>query len=112
MAEFARQYVVSGGSIGFYFGGAVRIVFGLILVVVAPRSRAPGALRVLGFVIVAAGVITALTGLVGMNWAAGVVEGWVQRGPTMIRLTCLLILALGGFVAYACTPLRSSRSIV
>jgi len=44
----------------FYVIATVRIAFGLILISVASASRAPKALRVLGYVIVVLGITTAL----------------------------------------------------
>jgi hypothetical protein len=55
------QYFVTSGA--FVALAAVRIVLGLILISVAPMSRAPTGLRILGYVIVILGITTALTGL-------------------------------------------------
>jgi len=33
-------------------------------------------------------------------------EWWMRQGDGVIRLTAVLVLALGGFVAYACAPTR------
>jgi hypothetical protein len=93
-------------SAAFYVLGAVRVAFGLLLISVAPASRAPRALRVFGWVIVIAGVTTALTGLVAMDRARDVIAWWLQLGTGVLRLTGVLVLALGGFLAYACAPAR------
>lgn len=90
----------------FYVLAMVRIAFGLVLIRVASASRAPKALRVLGYVIVILGVTTALTGLVAIEQARGTIEWWVQQGSGFQRPTSVLVLALGGFVAYACAPAR------
>jgi hypothetical protein len=56
------QHSVTSGV--FYVIAAVRVAFGLVLVAAASASRAPSALRIMGYVIVIAGLVTGLTGLV------------------------------------------------
>jgi len=90
----------------FYAVAAIRIAFGAILISVAPASRAPRGLGLLGWIIVVAGIATALTGLVGMERARDIIEWWLQQGSSVIRATSLLLVALGSFVAYACAPVR------
>lgn len=99
----AQHFVTSGP---FYVIAAVRIAFGLVLISAASASRAPRALRVLGWVIMIAGVTTALTGLLAIGRARAGIEWWLQQGSGVVRLTGVLVLALGGFVAYACVPAR------
>jgi uncharacterized membrane protein YidH (DUF202 family) len=99
----AHPFVTSGA---FYLIALVRSAFGLVLISVASASRAPRALRVMGYVIVIAGITTALTGLVALEQARGAIDGWSQQGSGLLRLTGVLVLALGGFVAYACAPGR------
>jgi hypothetical protein len=90
----------------FYGLAAVRVAFGLVLVSAAPVSRGPKALRVLGYVIVIAGIATALAGGRGIGPARASIEWWLRQGPVVIRVTGLPVLALGAFVAYACAPVR------
>jgi hypothetical protein len=101
----AQQFVTLG-AFAFYVIATVRIAFGFILISVASASRAPKALRVLGYVILILGITTALTGLVAIGRARGAIEGWLQQGSVVFRLTAVLVLALGGFIAYACAPAR------
>jgi hypothetical protein len=98
----AQRFVTPGA---FYVIATVRIAFGLILISVASASRAPKALRVLGYAIVILGITTALMGLMAIGRARGAIESWLQQGSGVLRLTSVLILALGGFVAYACAHL-------
>jgi hypothetical protein len=102
------QHFVTPGA--FYALAGVRVVFGLLLISVASASRAPRALRVLGYVIVIAGITTALTGLLGIGRARALIEWWWHQGSGVIRLTGVLVLALGGFVAHACAPNRRAAS--
>ncbi len=99
----AEHSVTSGA---FYVIAMVRIAFGLILISVASVSRAPKTLRVLGSIILILGITTALTGLVAIERAHATTEWWLRQGSGVIRLTGIPVLALGGFVAYACAPAR------
>jgi uncharacterized membrane protein YidH (DUF202 family) len=92
----------------FYVVATVRIAFGLILLSVASRSRAPSALRILGSVVLIVGVATDVTGMVAMEQAKAILDWWLQQGFVVMRLTSGLLLVLGGFVAYACAPVRHS----
>ena len=99
----ARHFVT---SVAFYIIATVRVAFGLVLISSASASRAPKAVRVLGYVILIAGITTALTGLLAIGRARAIIDWWLQQGLGVVRLTGVLVLALGGFVAYACAPAR------
>jgi hypothetical protein len=90
----------------FYVIATVRVAFGLVLISVASASRAPKTLRVLGYLILVAGIMTALTGLLAIESAHVIIEWWLQQGFGVVRITGVLVMALGGFVAYACAPTR------
>lgn len=96
------DHTVTPGA--FSLIGAVRVIFGFLLIWVASASRSPRALRVLGVLILIAGISTAVTGLVAIERAHAFIEEWLQLGTGVIRVTSVLLLALGGFVAYACAP--------
>ena len=98
------QHVVTSGA--FYIIATVRVAFGLALISAASVSRAPKALRVLGYLILIAGIITALMGLVGMERARAIIEWELQQGTGFFRFAGILVLAIGGFIAYACAPAR------
>jgi hypothetical protein len=104
----AQRFVTSDP---FYGLAAVRIAFGLILISVAPASRAPNGLRVLGYVIVALGITTALTGLLAVAYARAAIDWWLHQESWVLRLTSCLVLALGAFVAYACAPSRPTTNV-
>lgn len=99
----AQRSVASGA---YYVIAAVRVAFGLLLILVASVSRAPKTIRVLGYVILIAGIATALTALVARVRADAFIEWWLQQGSGVVRLPSVLLLALGGFVAWACAPAR------
>jgi hypothetical protein len=110
LVSIARGFVAPG-ALAFYALAAVRIAFGLLLIAVAPASRAPSALRVLGFVVTILGATTAVAGLAAVDRAQGTIEAWARQDPVVLRLTAIPILLLGGFVAYACAPGRSSSPV-
>jgi hypothetical protein len=86
-----------------YIIAAFRVAFGFLLISVASASRAPKALRVFAFIPLASGIATPF---VGAESAPGFIEWWSQQGSGLVRLTGVLLLAFGGFVAYACAPAR------
>jgi len=42
--------------------------------------------------------------------APAIIEWWSQQGSGLVRLSVVRLLALGGFVAYACAPARRAAS--
>lgn len=88
----------------FYLLAVVRIGFGSALVAVAPSSRAPRGLRLLGVVIVALGLAAAIAGFAALGEARGVIAAWQREDTFVLRLTSLIPLAIGGFAAWACAP--------
>jgi len=101
---WVAEHSVTSGT--FYVIATVRVAFGLVLISVASVSRAPKTLRVLGYLILIAGITTALMGLVAMERADAIIEWWLRQESGVVRLTGIPLLALGGFVAYACAPAR------
>ena len=101
---WVAQYSLTATA--FYLIGALRAGLGLVLVAAAPASRVPRALRILGYVIVIAGIVTVVMGMVAMERARAIIEWWLQQGSGLIRLGGVFIVALGSFVAYACAPTR------
>ena len=108
-AELVWIATHSTSSRVFIVVGAVRIVFGGLLISVSPASRAPQKLRGLGYIILLAGIGTIVTGFSDMERASDIIDWWIQQGPSVIRLTSLVVVALGGFVAWACAPARETR---
>ena len=98
------QHAATSGA--FYVVATIRFAFGLVLISVASASKAPRSLRILGYIILIAGIATALTGLLAIGRARDTIEWWLQQGSGVVRLTGVLVLVLGGFVAYACAPAR------
>ena len=82
---------------GLYAIALLRIAIGLVFVCVAPASRAPRTLRVLGLVVIIAGLMTPWFGVTRaqatLNWVA-------SAGPLLMRLDAVVGMALGGFLVY------------
>ena len=76
---------------------ALRIVVGLGLVLCAPVSRAPRTVRVLGLIVIIAGLSTPLFGVAR---ARAVVDWLASAGPLLTRLDAIVGMAFGGFLLY------------
>ncbi|MDD5262332.1 MAG: hypothetical protein PHD76_10850 [Methylacidiphilales bacterium] len=85
---------------------ALRIGIGLVLILAAPTSRAPNALRVLGALIFVVGVATAF---MGVDRARVMLDWWSAQGPVFIRLPYCIAIAAGSFVTYAVTARQRSN---
>ena len=82
---------------GFYAIAALRIAIGLVFVLAAPASRAPRTLRVLGLIVIIAGLSTPWFGVAR---ARAVVNWLASAEPVLMRLDAALGMALGGFLVY------------
>jgi hypothetical protein len=82
----------------------VRIAIGLVFVLAAPASRAPRTLRVLGLIVIIAGVMTPWFGVARaravLNWLA-------SAGPLLMHIDSVVGMAIGGFLIWVFrTPTR------
>src|SRR5262245_7664160 len=98
------QWFTTAGE--WYVLGTVRVAFGLLLMSVAKTSRAPRTLRLVACIPLLAGLGALATPMVGLERARAMIEWWSRQGADVARLTAVPLLALGGFVAYACDPAR------
>ena len=81
-------------SSALYVIAAIRVAVGAVLLSVASRSRMPRTLRVLGIVIVVAGVLTPLFGVERTQ----AVVGWWSSHPLLLRALAGVLIILGIFV--------------
>ena len=82
---------------GLYAITATRLAIGLVFVLAAPASRAPRTLRVLGLVVIIAGLMTPWFGVT----RAQATLSWVaSAGPLLMRLDACVGMAIGGFLVY------------
>jgi hypothetical protein len=86
---------------GLWVTGIVRVALGLAFLAVASRSRSRIGMTILGVIVVVGGVITPF---VGAARAQGWLDWWSGQGPLPLRVTGLVALALGAFIAYAAAP--------
>jgi hypothetical protein len=86
-----------------YAAAILRALFGLILVLAAPTSRAPKSLRILGVLILIGGL---LTPFIGARFGQLVLGWWWEGGAGVVRGWAGVALALGAFIVYATAPSR------
>lgn len=104
LLEFGRSLQTPGA---LYVVAAVRIIFGGLLLWVAPLSRAPKTLRVLGVLIVIVGM---LTPFVGVERSRAMLDGWSAQSPLFTRAWMGVPVVFGLFIVYAVTtPRRHGR---
>ena len=91
---------------GLYIVAALRIAIGLVLVRVAPDSRTPKILRIVGVLIIIAGV---LTPFFGVERSRAIFDWWSSQGLMFMRLGAGVAVAFGLFIVYAVTlPRRTA----
>ena len=85
-------------STGLWVLGAVRVCIGLVVILAAPGSRTPRTLRVLGIVVLIAGLITPL---LSVEWTRSILDWEVSLGPAFMRVLAGGVAAVGAFFIYA-----------
>jgi len=98
LLEIVRQFQ---SQVGLYAAAALRVVLGLALFLAAPASRLPKILRILGIIILVAGLFTPL---IGVERAHRLLSWWSGRGAMFMRVWATFALAFGLFLAYAVAP--------
>ena len=88
---------------GMYAIAALRIGLGLVLTLAARGSRAPKTLRVIGLVVVIAGIATPL---IGADRSRALLEWEVAQGTAPIRVGAAIAVPLAGLLAFALAPRR------
>src|SRR3977135_1185006 len=82
---------------GLYAIAALRIAIGLVFVLAAPASRAPRTVRVLGLIVIIAGLTTPWFGVAR---ARAVLDWFASAGPWLMRLDAGVGMVIGGFLVY------------
>lgn len=90
-----------------YIVAAVRVMFGTVLLWVAPASRTPGILRVLGVFIIAAGLFTPFF---GVERSRAMFDWWSTQGPLFTRVWAIVAVVFGLFIVYVVTSPRRSAA--
>jgi hypothetical protein len=99
------RYVVT--PVGLYAVAALRVAIGLLLLLAAPISRVPRTLRVVGAVVLVAGLATPLF---GVERTRAILDWESTQGTALIRVGAGLVLVLGGFIAFAVATGRRPQS--
>ena len=86
-----------------YGAAAVRAFFGAVLLWVAPASRAPKTLRVIGALLILAAV---LTPFFGVERSRDMLDWLLNQGPMFTRAWSGVAVVLGLFIVYANTNPR------
>ncbi len=95
LVRFARYW---DSRAGLWAAGVIRVIMGMAVLFAAPDSRAPGMLRVFGYVILVAGVATFF---VGQERSHAIMEWWFARGGTFKRVWAGTAMVFGFFLIYA-----------
>ncbi len=98
----ASYVLTPAGLLGI---AVLRISIGVVLIMVAPGTRAPRTLQVAGAVILLAGLVTPLF---GVERARAVFDWEVAQGPVLIRAGAAVVVAIGGLLAFALAFRRNS----
>ena len=85
----------------------IRIIFGAVLVWVASASRMPRTLRVIGFLVIVAGV---LTPLFGVERSQAILSWFSSQGPLFMRAWASTAVIFGLFVAYVVNSPRRTAA--
>jgi hypothetical protein len=88
---------------GLYFAAVIRVLFGVVLVLAAPGSRAPKMLGALGVLITIGGL---LTPFFGVQIAKAILSWWSAGGPAMVRIWAAAAVLIGAFIVIAVAPDR------
>jgi hypothetical protein len=98
LLEFGRSLLLPPALYGV---AGVRVAFGVLLVVIAGGSRMPRTVRVIGAVIVVAGLLTPFLGVLPFDEPLA----WFStNGLGLFRLVAMLPMIGGIFLAYAINP--------
>jgi len=77
---------------GLYVVAAVRVVLGVLLLIAARSTRTPKTVRVIGVVLLVAGIATAL---IPAERVQLMKDWWIARGPDTLRVVACFPLVAG-----------------
>jgi len=100
-----RQHFAT--PVGLYAAGALRVCMGLVVILVAPTSRAPKTLRTLGTLMCLQGLAATV---LGVERARAIMEWETMRGTALLRVGATVALAAGCFMAFAVIGKRPKTS--
>jgi hypothetical protein len=83
--------------LGLYAAALFRVGIGIVLILAARESRAPGTLRAIGFVVLVAGVLTPFFGVEGVQARLD----WETENVLILRFEGVLFMFLGAVIVSA-----------
>jgi hypothetical protein len=95
LLEFGRSLQTPNA---LFLIAALRIALGALLIWAASASRVPRTLRVIGAIVVVAGLFTPLFGIERVQ---AVLTWWAQQGQVFMRAIPGVAVVIGGFLMYA-----------
>ena len=104
LVEFGQSMLTPAG---LYIIAALRIGIGLVLVRVVPDSRTPKVFRIVGILMIIAGL---LTPFFGVERSRAIFDWWSSQGPLFMRLGAVAVAAFGLFIVYAVTSPRRAAA--
>jgi len=104
LLEFGRSLQTTNA---LYIVAAVRIMFGAVLLWVAPASRTPKILRILGVLIIVAGLFTPSF---GVEPSRAMFDWWSTEGPLFTRVWAFVAIVFSLFIVYVVTSPRRSAA--
>ena len=102
LLAIARELV---SPVGLFLAAAIRVGFGGVLMLAAPASRAPRAIRAVGALVLVAGIITPF---VGIERARAVVDWWSAQGALFAHAAPAVACAVGCSLTYLLSPRATS----
>jgi drug/metabolite transporter (DMT)-like permease len=98
---------LEASQIGLLIVAVIRIAIGVVLIMIAPASRAPKLLQLAGALFLGAGLATPFF---GVERTRAVLQWEATKGLALIRLGGVVATALGAMLAFALTPRARDRS--
>jgi len=95
--------LIAGTQSGLLAIAVLRSAIGIVLIMVAPRSRAPKTLQVIGALLLLAGMVTPLFGVARSK---AVLDWEAAQGPMLVRGWAIVAVAVSGALAFVMKPVR------
>jgi hypothetical protein len=90
---------------GLYIIAILRICIGIVFLLVASVSRMPRTVRIIGAIVLVAGIITPLF---GVDRSRAMLDWWASQSSTIMRLTGVVPIAGGAFLIRAVGLVRQA----
>ena len=94
LLEFGRSLLT---PTALYVVAVVRVIFGALLLWIASASRMPRTLRVIGVLVIVAGLFTPFF---GVERSKAILNWWSSQGPLSIRTLGGVAIIFGLFLVY------------